>query len=61
MLEKPNDNINHNKDNTGLETEITKKLDKAVKNSTLFCTMCSIKNRILNFQHIKKNYQYYKK
>ena len=34
MLEKPKDNINHNKDKTGFETEITKKLDKAVNNST---------------------------
>jgi len=37
MLEKPNDNINHNNDKTGFDTEMTKKLDKAVKNSTQFC------------------------
>jgi hypothetical protein len=45
ILENPNDNINHKRDKTGFETEITKKLDKAVKNSTQFCTIYNIKNQ----------------
>ena len=61
MLEKPKDNINHNNDNTGFETEITKKLDKAVNNSTQFCTICNIINQIYNFLYIKEDYQCYKK
>jgi len=38
MLEKPNDTINHNKESIGFDTVITKKLDKAAKSSTQFCT-----------------------
>jgi len=37
ILEKPKDTINHKSESIGLDTVITKKLDKAAINSIQFC------------------------